>query len=121
MTSEAIMERTEWPGENPREASAADQRIDDGRVAFQRPERGRRGPKNYQRSDERILEDVSERILHSAHVDASEVTVTVRDGIVTLEGTVPELWMKHAIENISFITFAVVDVENRIKAPRRTR
>ena len=75
------MERTEWPGSVPdagsRESAAPDERLDRGRVEFQRPERGR-GPKNYRRSDERVIEDVSERLMHSAHLDASDVTVSVR-------------------------------------------
>ena len=112
------MERTEWPNE-PHEA-AADERLDTGRVRFVEPERGR-GPKNYQRSDERITEDVSERLLHSAHLDSSDVSVAVRDGTVTVEGTVPERWMKHAIENIAMTVRGVVEVENRIRVPRAAR
>ena len=113
------MERTEWPSEPPHEA-AADERLDSGRVRFVEPERGR-GPKNYHRSDERISEDVSERLLHSAHLDSSDVSVSVRDGTVTVEGTVPERWMKHAIENIAITVRGVVDVENRIRVPRAAR
>ena len=114
------MERTEWPTEEGREGSAPDDRLDTGRVRFVEPERGR-GPKNYQRSDERISEDVSERLLHSAHLDSSDVSVSVRGGTVTVEGTVPERWMKHAIENIAMTVRGVVDVENRIRVPRAAR
>lgn len=114
------MERTEWPNEYPRDPAQADERLDSGRVQFQ-PDERRRGPKNYRRSDERITEVLSERLMESAHLDSSDVTVTVREANVTLEGTVPERWMKHAIENIAITSWGVVDVENRITVPRRAR
>jgi len=41
------------------------------------------GPKNWQRSDERILEDVNEELTRNAHVDATEVEVSVSGGEVT--------------------------------------
>jgi len=75
----------------------------------------RRGPKGYKRSDERIKEDISEHLMHSAHIDASEVTIEVKDGKVTLEGTVLERRMKHAIEDMAEACPGVMDVENRIR------
>jgi len=72
----------------------------------------------YQRSDERIREDVCERLWHEPHVDVSEVTVEVKAGVVTLEGTVPYRQMKHSIEDIAASCRGVVDVENRIRVPR---
>jgi hypothetical protein len=48
-------------------------------------------------------------------IDASEVTVEVHEGKVTLEGTVPERWMKHTIEDIADGCWGVQDVENRIR------
>src|SRR3954453_14579983 len=41
-----------------------------------------RGPKNYQRSDERIREDVCERLERDERVDASDLEVNVENGIV---------------------------------------
>jgi hypothetical protein len=62
------------------------------------PRRAHRGPKGYKRSDERLKEDISERLMNM-DVDASEVSVEVQSGKVTLEGTVSERWMKHTIED----------------------
>ena len=116
------MERTEWPTDYPRDPAQPDERLDTGRVQFRPEERERRrGPKNYQRSDDRIYEVLAERLMDSAHLDTSDVTVTVRDATVTLEGTVPERWMKHAIENIAVTSWGVVDVENLIRVPRARR
>lgn len=76
--------------------------------------RNARGPKGYKRSDERIKEEVCER-LWSMDIDASEVTLEVSDGKVKLEGTVPERWMKHSIEDIADECWGVQDVDNRIR------
>ena len=75
-----------------------------------------RGPKGYQRSDERLKEDISERLMSMGHyVDASEVSIEVKDGNVTLEGTVPERRMKHAIEDVADECMGVKDIDNRIR------
>ena len=50
----------------------------------ERPSFRGRGPKNYQRSDERIREDVCERLTYDERVDASDVEVDVREGVVRL-------------------------------------
>ncbi|MGH1560504.1 BON domain-containing protein [Caulobacter segnis] len=47
-----------------------------------------RGPKGYRRSDERIREDVSDRLTDDSWLDAHGVEVSVSDGDVTLSGTV---------------------------------
>jgi hypothetical protein len=74
------------------------------------------------RSDARIREDVCERLWRESRVDVSEVAVQVNDGVVTLEGAVPERSMKHAIEDIVASCGGVRDVENRIRvAPLSSR
>ncbi|WP_082721540.1 BON domain-containing protein [Burkholderia latens] len=82
------------------------------------PMRQRRGPKGYTRSDERIREDVCERLAHALDIDVSDVTVQVRDGRVELDGTVPSRWMKHDIEDIADSCMCVRDVENRVRVRR---
>jgi hypothetical protein len=94
---------------------------DDGRVSTYRPGPERpyaRGPKGYERSDERIREDVSDRLMYRYDIDSSEVSVTVAAGTVTLDGTVPERRMKHAIEDLAVHCAGVKDVDNRIRVQR---
>jgi hypothetical protein len=75
-----------------------------------------RGPKGYQRSDERLKEDISERLMSMGHyVDASDVSVEVKDGKVSLEGSVPERRMKHAIEDLVDDCMGVKDIDNRVR------
>ncbi|OMG74848.1 BON domain-containing protein [Burkholderia ubonensis] len=80
--------------------------------------RWRRGPKGYTRSDERIREDVCERLARALGIDVSDVSVKVQDGRVELDGTVPARWMRHGIEDIADSCMYVRDVENRVKVRR---
>jgi hypothetical protein len=75
----------------------------------------KRGPKGYQRTDERLREDISERLMYATHIDSSEVTVAVTGGKVTLEGTVPERHMKHAIEDLVDECPGIQDIDNRVR------
>ena len=79
----------------------------------------RTGPKGYKRSDDRICEDLCEHLMDIGDIDSSDVSVTVRDGCVLLEGTVPQRSMKYEIEDIAATTLGVTDVENNIRVPRR--
>jgi hypothetical protein len=77
-----------------------------------------RGPKGYKRSDERLKEDISERLMNSGHIDAGEVSVEVQNGKVTLEGTVPDRRMKHQIEDLVDNCLGVQDIDNRVRVSR---
>ncbi len=92
-----------------------------GEDTFSSPRESRRyraGPKGYTRSDERIREDISERLMLADGIDSSEVSLSVKEGRVTLEGTVPTRSMKHAIEDLADHTAGVTDVDNRIRVER---
>jgi hypothetical protein len=78
----------------------------------------RPGPKGYVRSDERVREEVCERLWHDPHVDVSEVSVEVDDGQIRLAGTVPDRRMKHRIEDIAASCAGSHEVQNRIKVVR---
>jgi hypothetical protein len=72
------------------------------------------GPKNYRRSDERLTEEINERLTDDDNLDATEITVRVVDGRVTLEGSVDQRWMKHLAEDIADACSGVKEVDNRI-------
>ena len=73
------------------------------------------GPRGYQRSDERIREQVCDLLLEAAHVDASGFDVQVSDGEVTLEGTVPDRRMKRDAEDLVERVAGVAQVHNRLR------
>lgn len=73
------------------------------------------GPKGYRRSDDRIREDISERLEDHPRVDASNIEVQVRDGEVTLAGTVPDRNSKRLAEDICEQCRGVKDIHNQIR------
>lgn len=73
-----------------------------------------RPPRGYQRADDRIREDVCERLMEGP-VDVGDVEVTVSNGEVTLSGTVERRWEKRAIEDIAGNVRGVHDVHNRVR------
>lgn len=73
-----------------------------------------RGPRNILRSDERIADDLIERLTRDEDIDASEILVAVDAGTVTLTGEVPERRMKHLAENLAVAVQGVRDVHNRL-------
>ena len=83
-----------------------------------RPSYRGRGPKNYQRTDDRIREDVCERLTMDHDVDASEIEVNVREAIVTLDGTVNERHAKRIAEDIAESVRGVRDVQNNLRVTR---
>lgn len=77
-----------------------------------------RAPKGYERSDERIKEDLCERLMHDHLVDASEITVTVKTGVVTLEGTIGDRNQKYRAEDLADHISGVKDVQNQLNIVR---
>jgi osmotically-inducible protein OsmY len=74
-----------------------------------------RGPKGYRRADERICEDVCELLTRSEHLDASNIEVAVREGTVTLTGSVQDRRSKRMAEDLSQDVSGVKDVQNQIR------
>ncbi len=73
------------------------------------------GPKGYQRSDDRIREDVSDELEQHGSLDAHEIDVSVAQGIVTLRGTVPDRSMKRMAEDCVESCQGVKDVRNELR------
>jgi hypothetical protein len=78
------------------------------------------GPRNYRRSDERILEDINERLTDDHHIDASDVGVKVEGGEVTLTGTVTDRAARRRAEDIAESVSGVGHVQNDLRVAGRT-
>ena len=74
-----------------------------------------KGPKGYTRSDDRIKEDINDRLSDDVFIDASEIDVTVSKGEVTLTGTVETRSAKRRAEDIAEEVSGVKNVENRLR------
>jgi osmotically-inducible protein OsmY len=77
-----------------------------------------RGPKDYRRSDERVREEVCDCMTDDPMLDASEISVQVSDGVVTLNGTVPSRDQKRRAEDVAERISGVKDVTNQLRVSR---
>ncbi|QZH76312.1 MAG: BON domain-containing protein [Erythrobacter sp.] len=74
-----------------------------------------RGPANYTRSNERILEEACDRLTDDRGVDARNITVTVDEGEVTLDGKVNTRWEKRRAEDCVHDLSGVKHVQNNLR------
>ena len=74
-----------------------------------------RGPKGYRRSDERIQEDICERLTEHPSIDASDIEVVVGAGDVTLTGRVESRAVKHLTEVMVETVSGVKEVHNQLR------
>lgn len=95
------------------------------RHAFRRqpaaPEGSHRGhgPKGYTRTDARLHEAICDRLTDDPDIDARNITVTVQDGVVTLEGRVDNRLSKHIIEDLVDDCGGVKGIRNLIDVEAR--
>jgi hypothetical protein len=75
-------------------------------------------PTTRSRSDERLREDVCDRLMLNEGIDCSDVSVDVHGGVVILEGSVPQRQMRYVIEDLAAECRGVKDVENCIRVAR---
>ncbi len=66
-------------------------------------------------SDEDIANLIITSMHNSVHIDAQKVDVKVKDGIVTLSGTLSSMSEYEAVKNIVTSTKGVIDVRNSLK------
>lgn len=77
-----------------------------------------RGPRGYKRSDARVQDDVSDQLEQDHFVDASDIDVTVHEGLVTLAGTVASREQKRRAEDCAADVRGVQDVSNQLRLRR---
>jgi BON domain len=74
-----------------------------------------KGPKDYLRADSRVFEDVCDRLSDDDAVDASEISVEVSAGVVTLSGAVLDRHCKRRAEELCARVRGVVDIRNHLQ------
>ena len=94
-----------------RDQPTSDRDIVEGRTGGHRG----KGPRGYMRSDERIRDDVSDRLMDNDRLDASDIEVRVEESEVTLSGTVESRFAKRLAEDLADSVSGVRDVHNYLK------
>jgi len=74
-----------------------------------------RGPRNYTRSDDRIRDDVNDRLTDDPHIDASDIEVSVSKREVTLSGHVNNRFEKRHAEDLAESVSGVTHVQNNLR------
>ena len=80
-----------------------------------------KGPKGYQRSDERIREDICDRLSDDDYIDASDIDIKVEGSEVILTGNVSNRMEKRRAEDLVEAISGVRHVENRIRVKDNNR
>jgi hypothetical protein len=93
---------------------------DEAESTRSRGHRGR-GPRGYRRSDERIREDICDRLTEDALIDATDIEVTVTNCEVMLDGTVSDRLSRRRAGDIADGVSGVVVVVNNLRIEQRVR
>lgn len=72
------------------------------------------GPRGYQRSDERILDDAATRLTFDGRIDAANINLTVNNAEVTLDGAVGTRQQKRFAEDDIEMIPGVKDIHNHL-------
>lgn len=76
------------------------------------------GPHGYSRSDDRIREDICDELTRRRDIDPRGVVVAVRNGEVTLDGTVENLAMRRLIDDVASNCTGVIQVHDHLRVER---
>jgi len=76
------------------------------------------GPQGYKRSDDRISDDAHERLTDDTWLDASNISISVSGGEITLSGTVESREAKHRAERLVEDLSGVTHVQNNLRVAR---
>lgn len=98
-----------------REESFGQQMREAGQRIVGKVKRAFRGTKGYKRSDDRIREDVNDRLSEQDDFDPSEIEVSVSNGEVTLSGSVEFRRAKFLAEELADDVGGVSEVHNQLR------
>jgi len=93
----------------------SDWRADRAAVPHRAGEHRGKGPRGYRRSDARIHQELCDRLADDPRIDASGMEVTVKDGEVTLDGTVESRVDRRRAEDCAEEVSGVAHVQNNLR------
>jgi hypothetical protein len=71
-------------------------------------------PAGYDSADDRIDEEFTDHLTEHSYIDTTQVTFTVKDGKVTLEGSVPNADQKDYVEEVAARIDGVTGIDNKL-------
>jgi hypothetical protein len=77
-------------------------------------------PRGERRTDEEIRDEIQGLLVQHSQVDASDIQVSVQDGVVTLSGNVESWLEKQIAESVVRNVLGVLEVNNQLNANRQT-
>jgi hypothetical protein len=103
-------------GDRGERGASHDRRGERDRIdELRQPQNRGKGPRNYNRSDTRIREDIQEVLQDDPYIDGSEIEVTVDNGDVIVSGTVNDKNMKRRVEDVLDNLPGIKNVEIRLR------
>lgn len=88
--------------------------VDEAHVDAEREDHSGRGFLGFDSSDRRIDDELSDHLEQHSYIDTTGVTFTVKDGKVTLEGTVPDADQKKYVEEVAAKIDGVTGIDNHL-------
>jgi osmotically-inducible protein OsmY len=77
-----------------------------------------RGPRGYKRSNERLTEEINEKLTQHPDINAEEIEIKVQNGEVTLTGVVDDRQTKRMVEDIVEEISGVNELHNQLRVNR---
>ena len=65
-------------------------------------------------ADAELKTNIENQLQWNNSIDASDIKVTVKDGIITLEGSVGSYWKKQVAEDVAYSTYGTQSVDNKL-------
>jgi hyperosmotically inducible protein len=117
-------ETSQWPRwEGPAESRPSGYLQGEANIFAEGPEQEKqigKGPDGYERPDDLIAQDVNEQLTQDAFLDPTNMTVSVENGEVTLEGYVAHLADKARAQDVVLDIQGVTACRNNLRiAPER--
>ncbi|WJR65379.1 BON domain-containing protein [Neorhizobium sp. CSC1952] len=117
-------ETSQWPRwEGPAESRPSGYLQGEANIFAERPEQEKqigKAPSDYERPDDLIAEDVNEQLTQDAFLDPTNMSVSVENGEVVLEGYVAQLADKARAEEAVLNVAGVTACRNNLRiAPER--
>ncbi len=78
----------------------------------------RRGDYDGRGADARIDAEINDHLTEHSYIDTTEIVVSVKDGEVTLEGSVPDSEQKQYVEELATKINGVTGVNNQLKVQK---